>query len=62
MILSVISVGNMTACNIPYSKYADAPAARVSLKEKLEAMKVRVAGGDAEKTMPQKVKGREETL
>lgn len=26
------------------SKYADAPAARVSLKEKLEAMKVRVAG------------------
>lgn len=44
------------------SKYADAPAARVSLKEKLEAMKVRVAGGDAEKTMPQKVKGREETL
>ncbi len=44
------------------SKYADAPAARVSLKEKLEEMKVRVAGGDAEKTMPQKVKGREETL
>lgn len=45
-----------------WMKYADAPAARVSLKEKLEAMKVRVAGGDAEKTMPQKVKGREETL
>lgn len=44
------------------SKYANAPAARVSLKEKLEAMKVRAAGGDAEKTMPQKAKGREETL
>ena len=43
-------------------QYADAPAARVSLKEKLEAMKVKAAGGDAEKTMPKKVKGREEAL
>ena len=43
-------------------QYADAPAGRVSLKERLEAMKVKVAGGDAEKTMPQKAKDKEETL
>ena len=43
-------------------QYADAPAGRVSLKAKLEAMKVKVAGGDAEKTMPQKAKDKEETL
>lgn len=51
-----------TGQNRGIRQYADAPAARVSLKEKLEAMKVRAAGGDAEKTMPQKAKGREETL
>ena len=43
-------------------QYADAPAERVSLKAKLEAMKVRVAGGDKEKSMPQKAKDKVETL
>lgn len=43
-------------------QYADAPAERVSLKEKLEAMKTKVAGADTEKSMPQKTKGKEETL
>lgn len=38
-------------------QYADAPAERVSLKAKLEVMKAKVAGGDTEKPMPQKVKG-----
>lgn len=40
-------------------QYADAPAERVSLKAKLEVMKAKVAGGDTEKPMPQKVKGKE---
>lgn len=40
-------------------QYADAPAERVSLKAKLEAMKAKVAGGDTEKPMPQKAKGKE---
>ena len=43
-------------------QYADAPAGRVSLKAKLEAMKVKVAGGDKEKSMPQKAKDKVETL
>lgn len=43
-------------------QYADAPAERVSLKAKLEAMKAKVAGADTEKSMPQKTKGKEETL
>ena len=43
-------------------QYADAHAERVSLKAKLEVMKAKVAGGDTEKPMPQKVKGKEETL
>ena len=43
-------------------QYADAPAGRVSQKAKLEAMKVKVAGGDMEKSMPQKAKDKEETL
>ena len=43
-------------------QYADAPAERVSLKAKLEVMKAKVAGEDTEKPMPQKVKGKEETL
>ena len=43
-------------------QYADAPAGRVSLKAKLEAMKVKVTGGDMEKSMPQKAKDKEETL
>lgn len=43
-------------------QYAYAPAERVSLKAKLEVMKAKVAGGDTEKPMPQKVKGKEETL
>ena len=51
-----------TGQNKGIRQYADAPAARVSLKEKLEAMKVKAAGGDAEKTMPKKAKGREEAL
>ncbi len=40
-------------------QYADAPAERVSLKAKLEVMKAKVAGGDTEKPMPQKAKGKE---
>ena len=43
-------------------QYADAPAERVSLKVKLEAIKANVAGEDTEKPMLQKVKGKEETL
>ena len=43
-------------------QYADAPAERVSLKVKLEAMKAKVAVGDSEKLIPQKAKGKEETL
>lgn len=43
-------------------QYADAPAERVSLKAKLEVMKAKVAGGDTEKPMPLKTKGKEETL
>ena len=43
-------------------QYADVPAERASLKAKLEVMKAKVAGGDTEKPMPQKVKGKEETL
>ena len=43
-------------------QYADVPAERVSLKAKLEVMKAKVAGGDTEKPMPLKAKGKEETL
>jgi len=43
-------------------QYADAPTERVSLKAKLEVMKAKVAGGDTEKPMPQKARGKEETL
>ena len=70
-----ISVADRPARNIPLAEktvgigqdkgirqYADAPAERVSLKAKLEVMKAKVAGGDTEKPMPQKVKGKEETL
>ena len=32
------------------------------IKAKLEMMKAKVAGGDTEKSMPQKVNGKEETL
>ena len=42
-------------------QYADAPAERVSLKAKLEVMKAKVVGGDTEKPMPLKAKGKEET-
>ena len=42
-------------------QYADAPAERTSLKAKLEMMKAKVAGGETEKSMPQKIKGKEET-
>lgn len=44
-------------------QYADAPAPaeRTSLKAKLETMKAKVAGGETEKSMPQKTKGKEET-
>ena len=41
---------------------ADKPAQRTSLKEKLEAFKVRAAGGNTEKTMPKKAKDKAETL
>ena len=40
-------------------QYTDAPAERVSLKAKLETMKAKVAGGETEKPMPQKTKGKE---
>ena len=40
---------------------SDAPAERTSLKAKLEMMKAKVAGGETEKSMPQKIKGKEET-
>ena len=43
-------------------QYADAPAERVSLKAKLETMKAKVAGGETEKSMPLKAKGKEENL
>ncbi len=42
-------------------QYADAPAERTSLKAKLETMKAKVAGGETEKSMPQKTNGKEET-
>lgn len=35
-------------------QYTDVPAARVSLKEKLEAFKVKAAEGDADKATPKK--------
>ena len=70
-----ISVADRPAKNIPLAEktvgtgqdkgirqYADAPAERVSLKAKLEVMKAKVAGGDTEKPMPLKAKGKEETL
>ena len=41
---------------------ADKPVQRTSLKEKLEAFKVKAAGGDAEKAMPKKAKEKTETL
>ena len=68
-------VADHPAKNIPFAEktvgtgqdkgirqYADVPAERVSLKAKLEVMKAKVAGEDTEKPMPQKVKGKEETL
>ena len=70
-----ISVADRPARNIPLAEktvgigqdkgirqYADAPAERVSLKAKLEVMKAKVAGGDTEKPMSLKAKGKEETL
>ena len=70
-------VADSPAKNIPFAEktlgteqdmgirqYADAPAPaeRVSLKAKLEVMKAKVAGADTDKPMPQKAKGKEETL
>ena len=46
----------------PAAAMADKPAQRTSLKEKLEAFKVRAAGGNTEKTMPKKAKDKAETL
>ena len=46
----------------PKSVLSDRPEARVSIKEKLEAMKQKISGGMAEKDVPQKAKGKEETL
>ena len=51
-----------TEQDIGIRQYVDAPAERVSLKAKLEALKTKVAGEDSEKLMPQKAKGKEETL
>ncbi len=41
---------------------ADKPIQRASLKEKLEAFKVKAAKGDVEKAMPKKAKEKTETL
>ena len=41
---------------------ADKPASRVSLKERLESMKARVANGDVGKVIPQKGKEVQEAL
>jgi len=41
---------------------ADKPAQRTSLKEKLEAYKIKAAGGDLGKTLPQKAKDKAEAL
>ena len=41
---------------------ADKPVQKASLKEKLEAYKIKAAGGDTEKTLPQKAKDKAETL
>ena len=46
----------------PTAAMADKPVQRASLKEKLEAFKVKAAGGDAEKTVPKKAKEKTETL
>ena len=46
----------------PKTVLSDRPAERVSIKEKLEAMKQKISGGMAEKDVPQKAKGKEETL
>ncbi len=46
----------------PAAAMADKPVQRASLREKLEAFKVRAAGGDAEKAMPKKAKDKAETL
>ena len=43
-------------------RFADKPVQRTSLKEKLEAFKVKAAGGDTEKAMPKKAKEKAETL
>ena len=43
-------------------QYTDVPAARVSLKEKLEALKVKAAEGDADKATPKKAKDKAEIL
>ncbi len=40
----------------------DKPVQKPSLKEKLEAYKIKAAGGDLEKTMPKKAKDKAETL
>ena len=46
----------------PAAAMSDKPAQRTSLKEKLEAFKVRAAGGNTEKTVPKKAKDKAETL
>ena len=53
--------GNLQGLKIA-AAMADKPVQRTSLKEKLEAFKVKVAGGDADKTIPKKVKDKAETL
>ena len=57
------TVGNSNPQGLkPAAAMEDKPVRRTSLKEKLEEFKVKVAGGDADKTMPKKVKDKAETL
>ena len=55
------AIGMDDEADAPEVKIADKPAARVSLKERLAEMKVKVAGNNIEKPMV-KEKGKEETL
>jgi len=55
------AIGMDDEADAPEVKIADKPAARVSLKERLAEMKVKVAGNNVEKPVV-KEKGKEETL
>ena len=60
--VSAETAGESDSVKVGDQRDADAHAERVSLKAKLEMMKAKVAGGDTEKPMPQKARGKEETL